>query len=249
MRQAIVIVGHRLNADLIKQYNTILEAFTPYGDTFLILNTDNSEMNFKIDKNIICLSTRMILSMGYIPIEESIIPGSNHFLLLWIYKHFPQYDYYWNVEYDVTFSGYWSYLFKLCENRRAHFLSTHIKHYIEDSDWSWWKSLYGKMSHINIMNRLRSFNPIYRISKEALTLIDHTLMEGSYGHHEVLVPTLLYSNGYSIEDFGGAGSFTPKSFINKIYIQHGQEGTMRYRPIFNREDDFPFENRLFHPVK
>lgn len=249
MKQALIIVGHKLNTHIFELYDVLSNSFTEYGDVYLVLNVDSADVKFNLNQNIICLTSEEIFAMGYTPIKKTIIPGSNHFILLWFYKHFPNYDYYWNVEYDVAFSGNWRKLFVLCEDRSAHFLSTHIKHYNEDPYWYWWNALYGDISQIDIKDRLRSFNPIYRISKDSLSLIDSTLLTGNYGHHEVLVPTLLYSKNYSIEDFGGTGIFTPKSFINKIYIQDETGGTMRYRPIFNRDDKFFYKNRLYHPVK
>ena len=54
---------------------------------------------------------------------------------------------------------------------------------------------------------------------------------------------------YSIENFGGTDSFTPKSFINKIYIQDEIEGTMRYKPIFSPEEKFEYKNRLYYTAK
>lgn len=249
MKQALIIVGHKLNANIIDLYNALSVSFSEYGDVYLILNTDVN-VNFQSDKNIIYLTSEEIFSIGYTPIEEnSIIPGSNHFILLWFYKNFSNYNYYWSIEYDVTFSGDWRTVFALCEGRNAHLLSTHIKHFIEDPYWYWWNALYGEMSQIDIYDRVKSFNPIYRLSKDALCLIDEALLAGNYGHHEVLIPTLLYSKDYSIEDFGGIGSFTPKSFINKIYIQDELGGTMRYRPVFRRVDKLRYINKLYHPIK
>lgn len=249
MKQALIIVGHKFDANILAMHRLLSKSFHEYGDVYLILNRNNINMKPSVNRNIINITFKETLSLGYTPIQDTIVPGSNHFILLWFYRRFPYYKYYWSIEYDVAFSGNWERLFALCESRYAHFLSTHIKHYIEDPYWYWWEYLYGNMSQIGIYDRLRSFNPIYRISNEALSLIDKTLLAGSYGHHEVLIPTLLYSKNFSIEDFGGTGCFTPKSFINKIYIQDEYGGTMRFRPSFRREDTFLYKNKLYHPVK
>lgn len=249
MKQALIIVGHKIDANIIELYRMLSKAFYEYGDVYLILTKNSTNIKSEVKQNIINITFKETLSMGYTPIQDTIVPGSNHFILLWFYKHYPYYNYYWNIEYDVAFSGNWKRLFTLCESRYAHFLSTHVKHFIEDPYWFWWEYLYGKMSQIDIHDRLRSFNPVYRISNEALSLIDKTLLTGNFGHHEVLIPTLLYLKNYSIEDFGGTGSFTPKSFINKIYIQDEYGGTMRYRPNFRHEDIYTYKNKLYHPVK
>ena len=66
-------------------------------------------------------------------------------------------------------------------------------------------------------NRIRSFNPIYRISGKALAHIHRALSEKWIGHHEVLLPTLLYHQGFRLLDFGGEGEFVADGGENLFY--------------------------------
>jgi hypothetical protein len=90
---------------------------------------------------------------------------------------------------------------------------------------------------------VKSFNPIYRISHSALSFIHKSLLNQWCGHHEVLLPTLLYHNHYSMMDFGGRGQFIPSGFKNKFYTSD----TLRWRPVFEKAGDK--KNKLYHPVK
>ena len=61
------------------------------------------------------------------------------------------------------------------------------------------------------------------------------------GHHEVLLPTLLYNEGFLLEDFGGEGTFVRPENKAKFY----DDTSMRIAPVL--PDDR--KNYLFHPVK
>ena len=102
--------------------------------------------------------------------------------------------------------------------------------------------------------RLRSFNPIYRISRNALELLHKALLSKWCGHHEVLIPTLLYESVLSIHDFGGKGEFVPEGFENRFYMGNSpnkkgilSDGTMRWRPVFQEVGEL--KNKLYHPIK
>jgi hypothetical protein len=102
---------------------------------------------------------------------------------------------------------------------------------------------------------VRSFNPIYRLSKNAIKFLHSSLSDFWMGHHEVPLPTILLYNGFSVADFGGNGNFVVKGNENRFYTSgcatdgEGQlaEGTMRFRPTW--EKNGMKENMLYHPVK
>jgi len=126
------------------------------------------------------------------------------------------YDYFWMIEDDVCFSGSWDTLFKAYQDDTSDFISTGVYKFEEKPDWYWWFSLKTNNLQIHEKSRIKSFNPIYRLSKRALELINRSLKNGWSGHHEVLIPTLLYNNGFSITDMGGGGSFAPLRFKKPI---------------------------------
>lgn len=256
MKDVVVIVAHEMHESINEKYFRIQEEFGKYGDVIFLLNhEDESKVFFPKGMNYCIFTTEMLNELQYEPIEETITPGSNHFILLWFYLNHPEYRYYWNIEYDVEFSGNWSVLFDSFSNIKADFVSSHIMRYAEEKDWYWWNSYQGKTMRIPLEKRLRSFNPIYRISTKALTFLDTFLKAGNIGHHEVLIPSSLYHSRFTIIDFGGNGNFILPEYKNKFYLstdlfcEHYPGGTMRCSPNFHNIESYHIVNKLFHPLK
>lgn len=158
----------------------------------------------------------------------------------------------WAIEYDVRFSGDWFFLFDAFREANYDFLACHLRDYVDEPDWPRW-SLGHPRKSIALGERLRCFNPIFRLSKSALSFLHQSLL-GWCGHNEVLLPTLLHHNGFAIADMGGKGRFRPSDLRENFYIESEPNsiglldtGTMRYRPPF--VTDGCEENKLYHPVK
>ena len=176
----------------------------------------------------------ILFSMGYKPISDSLIPGSNHFPLLKFYKEFPQYDYYWLVEDDVRFTGDWSDFFDAFEMDNSDFISSYLRKYADEPDWPWWGSLKNCGTGVETCDLVHTFNPIYRISNRALECVDKCLKDGWSGHHEVLFPTLLSMSGMSVRDFNDGKSMF---YFNETFSH------LPLKPQDVRH------NVLYHPIK
>ena len=176
----------------------------------------------------------VLFSMGYKPISDSLIPGSNHFPLLKFYKEFPQYDYYWLVEDDVRFTGDWSDFFDAFEMDNSDFISSYLRKYADEPDWPWWGSLKNCGTGVETCDLVHTFNPIYRISNRALERVDKCLKDGWSGHHEVLFPTLLAMSGMSVRDFNDGKSMF---YFNETFSH------LPLKPQDVRH------NVLYHPIK
>jgi hypothetical protein len=240
---------------VIQGYQTIYEATSHIGESFVLYHQKEKELPEELQKlNHFTFTDAIITQYNYIPLGFNLIPGNNHFPLLDFAVKHPTYDYYWCVEDDVRFSGNWTYFFEAFSHVNADFISSHIRTVKEEPQWHWWHALANPYKFIPFEKRIRSFNPIYRISKTALTFIYHALQEHWCGHHEVLFPTLLKEKGFEIMDFGGKGQFVPPEFENKFYIANSPnsrgmltDGTMRWRPSFGIVGEE--KNKLYHPVK
>lgn len=145
------------------------------------------------------------------------------------------------MEDDVRFSGDWKDFFDSFASSTSDFLSSVIETKAENPNWYWWTSLKTGNEVIAEEKLLKAFNPIYRLSRQALACIDAYLRIGWMGHHEVLLPTLLYNKGFLVEDFGGEGTFVRPENNAKFY----DDTSMRIAPVL--PDDR--KNYLFHPVK
>jgi hypothetical protein len=185
-------------------------------------------------------------------VGKRLVPGSCHFpLIQFSKKHF--FQYYWFIEYDVRFTGNWQDFFLYFEQANEDFLSSHIRRYSDEKDWSWWPTLWHPNKKIETSKMLRSFNPIYRISYAALHYIDSMHKKGWIGHNEVLYPTLLNLEGFKLRDFGGSGEFVLPKDKNRFYLESYSHplinGTMRaINPHDLQISDEP-KNKLVHPVK
>lgn len=257
-KQVILLSSHIFNEFIISQYNKLREATGDNTDLFLLIELENGSLAIPDNIKYFPFDVDTLNNLHYEPIEESIIPGSNHFPVFQFYKANPQYDYYWNIEYDVYFNGEWSVFFNTFNFIDSDFVSSHLERFHQTPNWTWWKSLQLKTIDIPQSQYVKSFNPIYRISNNAMNTLNKVLLAGNLGHHEVLIPTVLNYLGYKINDFGGIGEFVLPGFENSFYLTNPSVensfymgSSMRFRPIFNLNelDKEKNNNLLYHPVK
>ena len=258
-KQAILLSTHIFNDYVCSAYHRLNEEISEDMDLFLLLEVENED--FVAPEGIHCFpfTVDTLNTLNYEPIAETIIPGSNHFQVLLFYKNNPIYDYYWNIEYDVYFHGHWRVLFDRLKTVTSDFLSSHLERYPQTPEWAWWNSLKLKTINIPKEQYIKSFNPIYRISNEALRFLDKILSEeGNEGHHEALIPTVLHHAGFTVNDFGGIGEFVLPGYENTAYLTSSDVNnltymgsSMRFRPVYHIDEikKMPEDNKLFHPVK
>jgi hypothetical protein len=184
--------------------------------------------------------------------EHSIVPGNTHLPLVDFYLKYPDYKYYWVIENDVRFAGNWKKFFATFSSYTEDFLTTHIRWYHEEPQWPRWELKHPE-KEIKTSQRLRSFNPMYRISNEALAYLIDELRTGWWGHYEVTFPTLIYHSQYKLMDLGGDSVFTPDALRYRMYTSKTKDkknlnyGTFRFRPpyyLYGLK-----RNHLYHPVK
>lgn len=195
-----------------------------------------------------------LVNLGYRSLADDIVPGSSHFPVLQFFKEFPNYSYYWSVEYDVFFKGDWATFFLYFESIERDFVTSLIHKYPYNPFWTWWNYLEAP-NQIPKKRRLSSFNPIYRLSNKAICFVDRELRNGVCGHDEVVLPTILNTAGYTLLDLGmnREKSFcvkNHKSFIvsGRRYSSEYQTGSMRYRPCVI-DEEMVVKNVLYHPCK
>lgn len=254
---AFLLATHKLTDFVLEQYYRLQIATKGIGILYLLIE-DGELQQIPLDVNYYSFTVDTLNELNYEPIEESIIPGSNHFPVLQFYKENPEFLYYWNIEYDVYFNGKWESFFSSFESIISDFISSHIEWYSQRPMWDWWESVHFKTLSIPRNQYLKSFNPIYRISNRALKVLDGILSLQNSGHHEVMIPTVLKYLGYVVNDFDEKNSKFSISGLNDSYYISScnlnnwyTESTMRYRPIFNKEviKGNGIDNKLYHPVK
>ena len=244
MKQAVLYLTNKSNEWTLSAFHALEQSLQGMADVYFAYHQQGDVLPVSLQniENLFVFTSDVLNELGYTPIERGkLVPGSNHFPLLKFFKENQGYDYYWLVEDDVRFSGEWKDFFGSFASCTSDFLSSVIETMAENPTWYWWTSLKTGNEVIAEEKLLKSFNPIYRLSSQALVCIDAHLRIGWMGHYEVLLPTLLYNKGFLLEDFGGEGTFVRPENKAKFY----DDTSMRIAPVL--PDDR--KNYLFHPVK
>ncbi|HUN55443.1 MAG TPA: radical SAM protein [Smithella sp.] len=260
--QVFLFLSHLSSDEIIKEFKNIRRSIESMsenagentGQAFFLYDATRKIVPDGINKlSPYLYSDECLSSLGYPTIGRTIIPGHAHFPLFKFFLDKPDYDYYWVIEYDVRFAGDWRLFFDSFIKTNADFLSCHIRSNSDEPFWPWWK-LNHPREYIPLKDRLRSFNPIYRLSNPALSFLHTAFKNGWCGHHEVAIPTLLQHHGFTIRELSGESRYTVSGMENKFYSNSESNPggmlsckTMRYRPAFwrwGRES-----NKLYHPVK
>lgn len=220
---------------------------------YVLLQTDMIDCeDIPFDISVFPFSIESLNSLGYEPWTNTIVPGSNHFPVLQFYLCHSEYDYYWNIEYDVTFTGNWNTFFRFFDDKIEDFITSHIASISERPKWNRWHDMkLVESDSIPFNDYLKSFNPIYRISNRALNFIDGFLRKGNRGHHELLLPTVLHYHGFSLGDFGGNGGFIygkEQLFYTNEDMDRYYTCSMRFSPAY-RPSEVLLSNMLYHPIK
>ncbi|ABA89533.2 hypothetical protein Pcar_2294 [Syntrophotalea carbinolica DSM 2380] len=251
-KQVFLFLTHLTDRQSNAELSRIKKAVPEGSEVFMLFHCHGHKQP-SFTGNIHKFTDRDLEEIGFPMLSETIVPGSGHFPVMAFRRQYPEYAFYWVIEYDVRFRGNWEKFFTYYQASQADLLTCHIRNYHEEPDWCWWK-LRHPDKEIPLQQRYRSFNPIYRISANALDFIDRMHREQWTGHYEELVPTLLFHNGYQLQDIGGTGSFVKKGDRNRFYIDSPEsrrgrlkKGTMRFRPSFTRPGWR--WNKLYHPVK
>lgn len=252
---AVLFLTDKSHKGVLENYNKLRRTSLIDRDVHLIYHNTEKRIPASLRKlDPFVFDNSILNGLGYKSITSKLVPGSNHFPLLKFYLENPHYNYYWNIEDDVRYNGQWSTFFDFFSetNVFSDFLSCNINDYQDQPSWYWWNAIGHPSKQIPQSSKVRSFNPIFRISNRALKYLHEELSGGWQGHHEVLIPTLLKNAGFLINDFGGTGKYVLPECENKFYVSPSNDedldsGTMRFRPsIYKKEIN---EKLLYHPVK
>ncbi len=258
MKNAVVLAVHTYNSAVERKLYKLREELNErIYDVYLLYHSYEEFIKNKYLKDIavFLFNYEDLNQLGYIPIAETLIPGSTHFPLLYFYKKHCDYLLYWFIEYDVDFKGSWNTLVEDCDKCLSSydFLSCHIERFRRkrNSSWPWW--LTSNNMRVPFVKCIKSFNPICRYSNRALDCLDQYLKQGHSAHSEVMIATCLYHHGMKIGDIGGYGEFVPEGWEDKYYLASEgiHNGTMRYRPVYTKEEieKMQLKDKLFHPLK
>jgi hypothetical protein len=249
---------HVWNQELEAEFKKFLQIKYPGSpDVWLILDSSTpgaADLVRRYERCHVFNVDEMCQRLAYPRINKETLYNQVHFPILDFFVTHSEYDHYWIIEFDVRYTGKWETLLRSFESYNHDLIASHIRHFSQEPAWYWWDSFRHPTKTIGPDRYIRSFNVIFRISNRALLLIHREQQDGWRGHPEVLIPTLLDNQGYTLMDFGGDGAFSLPELKNTFYTSGStQDGipnpfcTMRWRPLRARAG--VSKNKIYHPVK
>lgn len=163
-----------------------------------------------------------------------------HYIVLF-YDKYPNYKYYWSVEYDVKFKGDWDDFFSIYNNSKIDYLGVDIQETKIDDTKGYW-GLFD--FDVPYKKRLRCFGTIQRLSNRLLKAVSDELKQGRHTYFEQLFPSVAKHYNYSVKDLNEIA-------VNKTGQQIYTGSTMTYEDItLNQYVHLAnSKNKLFHPVR
>jgi hypothetical protein len=160
---------------------------------------------------------------------------SNHWANMWFYRNYPNYDYYWFVEYDVRISGdmnvIWSCNFT---DDLIHPMAYNCNNDNKYSD-TWCGS------EMDDKDKRYGWLQLARYSNRFLKYLDFCFRSGINGYDEMIIFTLLFHSEYT-NNYHFLGNLIGGVWCSdKRYSDHNY---LKYKYHFNND-----QLRIFHPIK
>jgi hypothetical protein len=163
----------------------------------------------------------------------------------------PDHPFYWLIEYDVRYSGFWPDFFRNFEDNDSDLLAMTVYDHAFRPGWAHWAS-FESPEPVPLSERVRATLSFYRLSNRAMDVLDAAYRRGVSGHYEVTIPTVLKGAGLTIEDVGGDGAYVKPGNRNRFYTNSPgtpglAPGTFVLHPEGMIEEKLP--NMLWNPFK
>jgi hypothetical protein len=170
--------------------------------------------------------------------EQQVIWHNPEYPVMLFYLQNREFDYYYSIEYDVSFNGDWSDFFKACEDSTADFLACNLRDKATNdiAIENYWDLINFECEE---EQKFAAFGAIQRYSNEMLRIYDKFLRNGLFGYYEITMPTIAKIANLEVKDF---------LEVDKLY-HIGTMGCMVHPYIENMLMSGKYENCLFHPVK
>ena len=261
-KQAILYLNHTFDKTLWRGYQGIEKECRGIADTYFVLNLNGTDTPHGA-QNAFAITPAQREALGHpsrqgtegwwmdtAPSHTKVMQAGIDRAVLAFRQLKPDYDHYWVVEYDVEFSGRWADLFSAFSDNRSDLLCTNMHRFETNPTWGWWKSLVWPVGPRPEL--VRGFFPLARLSARAVDALIVAGQRGVDGIYELVWPTVLNHEGFTIEDIGGNGPFVRPENINRWYTstltdQELAPGSFVSRPIRSRPGWK--RNTLWHPVK
>lgn len=242
-RTAIILKTHVWSEDLEEFVTRIRLEARPHGiDLFILMHDETGLLQQRVrspdlQSRLMCFKEADIRSTyesGFYSMWQS-----NHWILMWFFKHKPAYDYYWSIEYDVRISGRSDCIWTL--DATEDFVYTiggfsrpnhkYANHYV------------GPL--LDTVYKRFGFLQLARYSRRALTYLDACFTAGNNGHDELITFSLIldsnsgliHSNAHLKDLIRGTWTWLDR---------YAPLNRLAYERLQQKRDYKPY---IFHPVK
>lgn len=151
---------------------------------------------------------------------------SNHWILMWFFKQFNKYDYYWTIEYDVRIVGDSNVIWT--DSSDHDFIHPHD--YTHNPKFSWINHYIGGKLKMN--ERFHGYLQLARYSKKFLEYLDSCYQSGENGQDELITFSLAVRGKFTMTNhplkplirgkwtWQNQYSFINKKIYNKLLMRN-----------------------------
>ena len=257
MKTLLVLGTHFIDENIISEFRKMKSTFNV--DAVLAIDNTNLKMDFQsrvenrifFDTSVKCFffdsSLNEKLQLPHFNFFgakkfEKVMYANGDYRFYYIRKFFPDYDYYWLLEYDVFCNGetYEGFLDKFKDNR-ADLIINEFRIENKNGSWVWTYGLDWIYKDVEIYG---SLFPVVRLSARAVDFLykrrlaqreifqNYTEQNKRWTYCEIFVPTELMHGGFICENLNEERV----KFLPYVYLNDER--------IFLKPD-----NHLYHPVK
>lgn len=241
MKTAIIYKAHICSDTLKQEYEKLrndCKSSEHYFESYLLFDQTSNSVDGYSFENFELFTTADISNLSY---KFKSLMYNWDYPILYFYRKYPDFNFYWVIDYDVRFTGNWNeFLSYYVELEDYDLITSYVANYNPDKVWAHW----GRANiEFPIEEMRKVFYSVARFSNKALRILDSSYSSKMFGFCEYIGPSILAKNNCKIGDFSGSGKYKipgkPRSFCNSK--------TFRYRPDFAEVGAEP--DMLYHPIK
>lgn len=156
-------------------------------DFFILLHSNDGQLakqirNEELKKHIIVFHEEEIITLypnGFFNLWLC-----NHWILMWFFKRYSNYDYYWSMEYDVRISGNGAYIWNYSGNEDFVYPIPEF----QNDEWTW-KDYYTG-NKLSDETKWYGYLQLTRYSRRFLKYLDMYFSTGENGQDEMIIYSL-----------------------------------------------------------
>ncbi|MCS3697036.1 hypothetical protein [Salinibacter ruber] len=242
-KSSVLYVSHYVTPKIVLEYYKIKKELNKSQKLYWIYQGENTPLLLEYGNiNLIKFGKKEMKKWHKIMNGRGIVPGNGHVFLLQAKEEINS-EYFWFIEYDVRYKGRWGNILRHFNNSEDDFLSSFLEMPFEKEEWEHWATI-----NLPYKKYARSFNPLYRVSRNLLDRVENILESGYWAHNEALLASTCYNEKFNSGELGKKIYDKQKTKPYEKNKWNDEKVSYSYRPakvttIFERS------GKLVHPVK